>query len=140
MIQSAVLFAGLAVVAVEDIHRKEISSFSLFFMGIAGVLLSVFAGDWNKWYIILRFIPGILVLAVAWLTKETIGYGDGLVILCLGCFLTFDEIIDVCFAAVTLAGLVALILLLVMKKSKKMQLPFVPFLFAGCVILNLIGV
>lgn len=137
MMQSVILFAGLAVVAVEDIHRKEISSFPLIIMGFAGILLSIAAGEWKEWYVIFHFLPGILILIIAWLTKETIGYGDGLVILCLGCFLTAGEILDVCMAAITLAGVVALVMLLVMRKSKKAQLPFVPFLFAGCVILKL---
>ena len=137
MIQSVILFAGLAVAAVEDIHRKEVSSFPLIIMGFAGILLSIAAGEWKEWYVVIHFLPGILVLATAWLTKETIGYGDGLVILCLGCFLTAGEILDVCMAAITLAGVVALVMLFVMRKSKKTPLPFIPFLFAGCVILKL---
>lgn len=138
IIRSVILLAGLAVIAVEDLYRKEISTIWPVIMGIAGVLLSVAAGEWNERRFLLGFIPGILVLSAAWLTNETIGYGDGLVILCLGCFLTGREIMDLCVAAITLAGITALFLLVIMRKGRKTEIPFVPFLFAGCIIIKCI--
>ncbi len=137
IIQSVILFAGLAVMAAEDIRKKQISLMPVVFMAAFGILLSVVAGEWDSWDVFLRFVPGVCILAAAWLTKETIGYGDGLVVLCLGCFLTAGELLDVCMAAITLAGVIALVLLVFLRKSKKAELPFVPFLFAGCVISKL---
>lgn len=136
IVQTVILLMGLAVLAIEDLLFKEIGSIGPFIMGIGGALTSITAGEWNEWQVILRFIPGILVLFAAWLTHETIGYGDGLVILCLGCFLELQEMVSVCIMAVTLAGVVALFLLLIIRKNKKTEIPFIPFLFAGCTILN----
>lgn len=138
IIRSVVLLAGLAVIAAEDLYRKEISTIWLVIMGFTGILLSIAAGECDEWNFLLRFIPGVLVLSAAWLTNETIGYGDGLVILCLGCFLKGREIMDLCAAAITLAGITALFLLVIMHKGRKMEIPFVPFLFAGCMIIKCI--
>ena len=44
------------------------------------------------------------------------------------------ELVDVCLLAFFIAGLVALVLLVVIKKSKKFELPMVPFIFAGYVV------
>lgn len=136
-IRLGILIGGLVVVGIEDLRKKEIGSLPLLIMGGLGVLLSLLAGDWTDWTVILRFLPGIFTLFLAWLTKESIGYGDGLTILCLGCFLPGEQIAGLCMMAITVAGIVALFLLLVKHRGKKTQIPFVPFLLIGLVITEL---
>lgn len=126
-----VLTAGLGVLTVEDIRRRELSGIWILLLATAGAVFSVLAGSWTQASDMLRFLPGGFVLLLAWLTREGIGYGDGFVILSLGCFYTMQQIAAVCMLAVTAAGLAALFLLVVFHKGRKAQIPFVPFLLAA---------
>ena len=105
---------------------------------LVGAILSFLNGNWFDWRLILGFIPGIIVLFLGLLTKETIGYGDGLVVLALGCYLNIFEIIGLSMLALTLAGLAAVFLIVVYHKGKKELLPFVPFLFVAHLIVVLL--
>lgn len=137
-IQGIVLMVGLGFLALEDIKTRKIRSMSIIVFALAGAILSFLNGNWFDWRLILGFIPGIFVLFLGLLTKETIGYGDGLVILALGCYLNIFEIIGLSMLALTLAGLAAVFLIVVYHKGKKELLPFVPFLFVAHLIVILL--
>ena len=100
-IQGIVLMVGLGFLALEDIKTRKIRSMSIIVFALAGAILSFLNGNWFDWRLILGFIPGIFVLFLGLLTKETIGYGDGLVILALGCYLNIFEIIGLSMLALT---------------------------------------
>lgn len=93
--------------------------------------MTISEGAYRDWHVVLRFVPGLVCLGLGWLTKEGIGYGDGLMLLCLGCFLSLQQLLSVCLSALTLAGIAAMLLLLVFHKGRKTEIPFVPFLLAG---------
>ena len=135
IVRSVVFLVGMAGLGLEDLRKKEISSLPLILLASVGVVLSATSGDWSDWTVILRFLPGGAALLFAWMTRESIGYGDALVILCMGCFLPTEEILNLGMCALTLAGIWALFLLLVRKKNRKTQIPFVPFLVTGYVIM-----
>lgn len=131
MIRTLVLAVGLLGLGIEDLWKKQISSLPLLLLAVAGGGISLALGDWGDGTALWRLLPGCVMLLLAWLTRESIGYGDGFVVLCLGCFLDVWEILNICMAALTLSGLAALFLLLVKKKNRKTQMPFVPFLLVG---------
>lgn len=139
MVRTIVLGIGLLGLGMEDLWKKEVHGLAVLLLGIAGAVLSFLGGDWVDWRVIVRFLPGALTLFLACFTGESIGYGDGWVLLCLGCFLPIVEILNLCMAAITVAGLFALFLLTVRKKGRKTPIPFVPFLSAGYVVLLLTG-
>ena len=78
---------------------------------------------------------GLLLLGVARLTGEAVGYGDGWLVMALGIYLGLWRFMEVlAFAWVLLAD--TLSVCLVKKKwSRKAVLPMTPFLTAGFVIL-----
>ena len=123
-IQGIVLMVGLGFLALEDIKTHKIRSMSIIVFALVGAILSFLNGNWFDWRLILGFIPGIIVLFLGLLTKETIGYGDGLVVLALGCYLNIFEIIGLSMLALTLAGLEAVFLIVVYHKGKK-ELSFI---------------
>lgn len=138
-VRIVVLSVGLFLMGVEDIRKKEIGSLPLLIMGGVGILLSLLSGEWTNWTVVFRFVPGCVILLLAWITRESIGYGDGLAILCLGCFLSGVQIVNICMIAITFAGVAALFLLLVRRRSRKTQIPFIPFLIIGFAVTELIG-
>jgi leader peptidase (prepilin peptidase)/N-methyltransferase len=93
-------------------------------------------GEWTEVSFLLRFIPGLFVLLFAKVSDESIiGCGDGWVLLCLGCFAAVADLINLCMVSLTCAGIAALFMLLVLKRGRRAQIPFVPFLLIGYVVI-----
>lgn len=135
--RSVIVTLCLGYFSVEDIRKKEITGWPLVLIGLIGICLTAASGECQGWQPLLRLLPGAVCLGLGWLTGEGIGYGDGLMLLCLGCFLSLPRLLSVCFAAMTLAGAAAIFLLLVLRRGKKTRIPFVPFLLVGYGILLL---
>lgn len=135
VIKEIVLLAGLGIMSVEDIRKKGIKRLWLIGLGIVGLIFTIADAEVLCVSFLLRFVPGVLFVLLAWATREQIGMGDALLILVMGWYLNAIELVDVCLLAFFIAGLVALVLLVVIKKSKKFELPMVPFIFAGYVVM-----
>ena len=135
VIKEIVLLAGLGIMSVEDIRKKGIKRLWLIGLGIVGLIFTVADAEVLCVSFLLRFVPGVVFVLLAWETREQIGMGDALLILVMGWYLNAIELVDVCLLAFFIAGLVALVLLVVIKKSKKFELPMVPFIFAGYVVM-----
>ncbi len=74
---------------------------------------------------------GILFLGVSKITKEALGYGDGIVIFIMGIYLGFWNLATVLMIAFFAASILSLFLLISKKSGRKMTMPFVPFLCIG---------
>ena len=135
VIKEIVLLAGLGIMSVEDIRKKGIKRLWLIGLGIVGLIFTIADAEVLCVSFLLRFVPGVVFVLLAWETREQIGMGDALLILVMGWYLNAIELVDVCLLAFFIAGLVALVLLVVIKKSKKFELPMVPFIFAGYVVM-----
>ncbi|MCI7088039.1 MAG: hypothetical protein MR954_09535 [Lachnobacterium sp.] len=135
VIKEIVLLAGLGIMSVEDIRKKGIKRLWLIGLGIVGLIFTIADAEVLCVSFLLRFVPGVVFVLLAWATREQIGMGDALLILVMGWYLNTIELVDVCLLAFFIAGLVALVLLVVIKKSKKFELPMVPFIFAGYVVM-----
>ncbi|MDD7714255.1 MAG: hypothetical protein PUJ27_10235 [Lachnobacterium sp.] len=135
VIKEIVLLAGLGIMSVEDIRKKGIKRLWLIGLGIVGLIFTIADAEVLCVSFLLRFVPGVVFVLLAWATREQIGMGDALLILVMGWYLNAIELVDVCLLAFFIAGLVALVLLVVLKKSKKFELPMVPFIFAGYVVM-----
>lgn len=135
VIKEIVLLAGLGIMSVEDIRKKGIKRLWLIGLGIVGLIFTIADAEVLCVSFLLRFVPGVVFVLLAWATREQIGMGDALLILVMGWYLNAIELVDVCLLAFFIAGLVALVLLAVIKKSKKFELPMVPFIFAGYVVM-----
>lgn len=135
VIKEIVLLAGLGIMSVEDIRKKGIKRLWLIGLGIVGLIFTIADAEVLCVSFLLRFVPGVVFVLLAWATREQIGMGDALLILVMGWYLNAIELVDVCLLAFFIAGLVALVLLIVIRKSKKFELPMVPFIFAGYVVM-----
>ncbi len=76
-------------------------------------------------------IPGIVFLLLAWVTRESIGYGDGLVLLVTGVFCGIVKTIGVIGMSLVFASLLSMILLVLKRAERKTELPFLPCLCSG---------
>ena len=74
---------------------------------------------------------GIVFMVVSRVTEEAFGYGDSILILIMGGFLGFWNILSLLVAAFSIAALFSIFMLVRKKFHKKSAFPFVPFLTAA---------
>lgn len=130
MIRMCILTFGLAGLSWEDMRKQQLHGWAILLLGISGMTISLLGLLENPvWF--LGLLPGIFMLILAWSTRESIGYGDGLVILGMGCFYALGEIMGIVMIAITIAGITALGLLVFGHKNRRSEFPFVPFLLGA---------
>ena len=122
----------LAVNGWKDWKYREISLILTGIYGIAGVGYSF----WQHRSVSDFMIPvmiAVLFLALSAATKGEIGLGDGWILLALGLMLYTAEYIRMLSIGLILAALYGGILLAAAGKSRKTEIPLVPFLLLGYV-------
>ena len=73
----------------------------------------------------------MVMLLVSWVTKESIGAGDGLMLIACGVFMELWITVTLLMIAFGLVGLTALYMIVVKKKGKGYRLPFLPYLLVA---------
>lgn len=76
-------------------------------------------------------LPGGSFLVLGWMTKESVGYGDGIGILIMGMLLGGRRTLLIVTAACFLSAVYGIGRLLLKKGSFSDTMPFYPFLFAA---------
>lgn len=79
-------------------------------------------------------LPGIGCLAVSWLSRQGLGYGDSVLILGCGISLGALPCAEILFFSFLLAGIWAAGLLVLRRAGRGKEIPFAPFLFLGALI------
>ncbi len=138
VIKMNICVAGLlAVNAAEDVRIQRIILFPTAACALEGALMHTGSGR-PVFDLLLRLVPGALFLALAVLVPEKLGTGDGLALLAAGIQLPFFETIRMTAAAVLFASAAAAVLRISGRKNT--ELPFMPFLLAGYVMITAIKV
>lgn len=96
--------------------------------GGGGLTISFMTGRRWEDYILPAGL-GLLFLLLSLASEGAVGMGDGWVLLALGCMLETGEYICLIGCGIFLAAVFSGILLMGYKKNRKMEIPFVPFLF-----------
>ena len=115
-----------------DIRKREISIPVTLMFGLAGVAYSIKTGRTRTDYLIPAAI-GIFILACSILTRGQVGMGDGWLLMALGCMMRMESYIQMACIGMLLAAACSGVLLLVFRKSRKTEIPLVPFLLLGYV-------
>lgn len=134
MLTKSIVMIYLGVLAFWDAKAKELPLKLLrlgtvLAAGIACYRLASGAGSWEE--LLLGAAPGAVLLILAWLTKS-VGIGDGIVLLQLDLFLFFENVVLAFAFSLLAVGGFALALLLLRRGGKDKRLPYMPFLWTGC--------
>lgn len=117
----------LVYLSYEDIRYRKISTYVL----LAGYIMAggclVFVREFAIWEYFVAGCIGVLFLFFS-IAGESIGIGDGALIMLLGMLFGIRRQVVVLCIALLLCAIVAVILLLFGKVKRKSRLPFVPFL------------
>ncbi len=118
----------LAGIATEDIKEKKVSIYKILIAGIVALIYQLLIGNYNLWIFLESFFPGIVLLLIALITKESIGFGDGMAVIVFGLWtgwLFTMQVVCIGFLAAGFYGLYCCI------RKKKETIPFIPFLIIG---------
>ena len=122
-----VLAVWLGIAGVVDWKYKVIPLWLSIPGGIIGIGFCVIESR-SMENIVVSCLFGMAALLISKLTNEVIGYGDGIVFLIMGLFLSWDRLTFIGILAFIIAGMVALVLLVVFRKNGRCRMPFLPFL------------
>lgn len=121
----------LGVICVFDIKRKKIPVYMLIILAAAGIISNFTVGEFDIEKRIIAMLPGMILLIVSMITKQQIGYGDGMIILIMGLYIDIDDILSIVLSSFLLSSIAAIILMTVFKKKKNFEMSFSPFLLIG---------
>ena len=134
MIMQMVILIYLAILAILDVRKRELP---LWILGV-GTVIAVFSAvmsvmKFGQSFETLLFgmVPGMIMLCLAGLSNET-GVGDGIVLLQVNLVFFLEKTVTAFVISIVAIGLFAAVLLLIHRGNKKMQLPYLPFLWLGC--------
>lgn len=113
-----------------DIRRREISLLLTVVYAGCGIIYSILQGRKIQDVLIPAGI-GILFLAAGLISRGAIGEGDCWILLALGALLDTETYIRMLCIGFFLAAFWSGILLVIRRKSRKTEIPLVPFLLAG---------
>lgn len=113
-----------------DIRRREISLLLTVVYAGCGIIYSILQGGKIQDVLIPAGI-GILFLAAGLISRGAIGAGDCWILLALGALLDTETYIRMLCIGFFLAAFWSGILLVIRRKSRKTEIPLVPFLLAG---------
>ena len=124
--------------SLQDIRRKAISAFYIktgIVMGIVYVLWEwqQQLADWQDKS--LSLIPGIIFLIIARLSKEKIGYGDGILFLVLGICMEAKEIWNLWQIALLLSTMISVLMMIIKRWKLCSTVAFVPFVWLAHLII-----
>lgn len=135
MVQKLILLAILGISAYQDWRKKKVSLYLILTAGIAGLLCHLCAGQTTVTDILLGAVLGAVLLFCSFISGEKIGYGDGAMVMVCGIFLGFATNLELLCIALILLELAALFLIVVKRKGRRYQIPFIPFLLLGYLVL-----
>ena len=136
----ALLYMGVCMVY--DIRHREIPLLILLF-GIAAAL------GIDLWWIRegavtvvetgAALLPGAFFLMTGFITREKVGYGDGLLLVILGLLLGAYRCFFILCIGLAFSAVVSLFLLLFRRAGRHSRIPFAPFLVLGMGVVSFVN-
>lgn len=126
--------ALLVICTIEDIRERKVFSNVCLINMISALFIRIVLKNVEWQNVMLDLIPGGIILLIGFITKETIGKGDGILIITLGSILGMKMCMELLFWAFFICTFVSAIGLLWGKIELKSRVPFVPFLLLGEVV------
>lgn len=124
------ILAFLAWNSWRDIRKHEISLTLTFVFGIGGLVL-FWQNHESFWAIVGSASIGLGMMGMSILTRGGVGMGDGLLLLALSGFLSAEELLMILLLGLFLCAVWGAVLLLLRKKERHTEIPFIPFLSLG---------
>lgn len=132
IVSRLVLLFFLFVMAWKDYKTQLIEIWQLLIMGVIGIVLCGNQG--TLWQAMGGAFLGVIILLVAWCSKEYVGFGDGYLFMVTGIFLGVIQNFALFFASLFLAGSFAIACLVLKKKKGDDRMALGPFVLTAYVL------
>lgn len=137
MANTVSLFIFLIAGTVFDIRKRQIPVILLTAAGVWGILSYLMGTGWmggTLWDEISGLVMGVVFIGISLISEGKMGMGDAVAILVCGIYLGGAGAAFAVLYALIIAAAASALILALKRGSKKTELPFMPFLLAGCVI------
>ena len=128
----AVSLIFIMICTITDIRKREIPLTMIILFSCLSLVIAKIRGEEGGWFSFLySMAPGVFFLLLSFCTRQSIGYGDVLVILVLGLYVGYRKCIMIVAIGLVASSVYALVLLVCRKVKGKSRIAFVPFLAIG---------
>ncbi len=138
LLTEIILILYMFICTISDIRTRTISIRTSAIFCMALIVFKLIGQAFSFTAMLLGAIPGICLILLGLITRQSIGYGDGIVTIVLGIAAGIERTMTSCLWAFVITAIVSCILL-IMHHSKRETLPFVPFLFGAYLLNNIIN-
>ena len=128
-----ILLYGLT--SFDDLKTKQVRVFEIVSFGILGIVLNVISPMNSIYSIIGAILVGVVLYIFSVFSKEKIGKGDAMIVMVSGLYLGFTNVMILLWISSLLALIVGLITMKKLKVDSSYEIPFVPFLMSGFLIM-----
>ncbi len=132
------LFMMYAFAAYDDIREKKIRIFEIAVFAILGLIINIMYHPYSLISVAGGVSIGICMLLFSIFTKEKIGMGDAYLIMVTGLYMGFMNTAIILWISSVFAVIVGLFIAGRNNNYKTLELPFVPFLLLGYIVLFII--
>ncbi len=126
--------AFLWICSIGDLRNRQISVRLCMITGVLGVVMQWVMGTHKPGDLILGVAVGIGFLVLAFLTREKIGFGDGMVLIVLGILVGGFQSLNILLWGLILCTLWGILMIVFFKVERGSTVPFVPFLAIASVV------
>lgn len=121
----------LTIETIKDIKTQTVGVWELLIFLIIGFILKIFWFQESLCKVILSMLVGVIMLVISYLSREALGYGDGMVVLVTGVLCGIKlTLITICNAFFVMSVL-AVYLFIRKGLFYKEKVPFVPCILVG---------
>lgn len=133
----AMVIIMLIIETISDIRNRTVSGIRIIAFMVLGIVLNLVMKYQNIWSVIGGVVVGLILFGYALITKGGVGFGDGLMFICLGIYLGLSDNLRLLFFALIVAAVFGGIYAVVKRKSIKSQIPFMPCITASYIFMVL---
>lgn len=126
------LLMFLGINTIYDLRFRKILLWSVAAFSITGVCGACLLEQKGLLWQLQGTIPGILLLLIGKMTDGGVGYGDGLVVCVTGIYLGLWATCEVVLTALFLSALWGIVQVVIHRKGKHQEFPWIPFLMIAC--------
>ncbi len=139
--EMALIHVFLVILSFEDIKDRMISDKYIICILLSAFLFRIIAFEWIKLLngAITGAVIGSVILLIRKVFKQNIGMGDLKLLAVLSISFGYAGMVSVLFYSVVLALLYGIFMMVLKKKNKNSEIPFVPFITIGS-LLTVIGI
>lgn len=137
---NGIIMTVLTIESISDIKTKSMSCVRLTIYFLMALLGNLILGYQSVMSMAGGIAIGIIVLVYGLITKEGIGYGDGIMFMCLGTVLGASQNLRLLFLSLICVAVAGGIYALVSKKGIKTEIPFIPCILCSYILMTALRV